>query len=348
MAFLGSGGLDTCHRQQRPGWVALGVEPMTNRGPARPDPTLRRPAYAELREHRRRVRLGVTIAPPRLGPRPRTDAEPAGARTWLCFMDESEPRSTPVGDSLFIYGALLVPAASLPTLAEDLRRARADAGFPSGVPLKWHHGKEASCVPPSAHEHAKEAVLASAAANRCELFVSLCDSAVARGTRRADLRHKYGVNTVLRAVHQLLVETNSHALVVMDHFPASQERGFLEALVETGLTYPGYGDAVVAKPLPRFVAYSSTSAKAAPFASFVDVALGALGFALRDRSGPASAVGEEVVRLLSKDGAGRVYYRGLGVYPTNCRSPRALVAQREIADRLEQLGALDVPRYSQA
>jgi hypothetical protein len=256
---------------------------------------------------------------------------------YLCFLDESESDAG-VQDRFFVFGGTLVPITKVGKLHDGIMRIRESAQFPPEVAFKWNMDRIPG-VSQRTIDAAKSQVPPLAAECQVELFVSPVLRAIAVEKKRIGEAHKFGANTVLKAIGEALEERGERALFLADRLPLASDKAyeFLGTKMAKGIGKPNS-----ATSLHRSVGFGFVDAHSTRIASVLDVSLGLFTKCLNDAgSAPWIDSARRVCALLSKDRTGQVMERGLLARPTRTFTQYQAPYTRMWA-RLKALG-LSVP-----
>jgi hypothetical protein len=256
---------------------------------------------------------------------------------YLCFLDESESDAG-VEDRFFVFGGVLIPVTKVGKLHDGVMSIRETAQLPPEVAFKWNMDRIPG-VSQRAIDAAKSQVPSLAAECRIELFVSPVLRAIAVEKKRVGEAHKYGANTVFKAIGEALEERDERACFLLDRLPLASDRAY--EFLGTKMA-KGFGKPDSATSLHRSVGFGFVDADSTRLASVLDISLGLFTKCLNDAvSAPWIDSARKVCTLLSRDRAGRVMERGLLARPTRTLAQYNAPYMRMWA-RLKALG-LSVP-----
>jgi hypothetical protein len=210
----------------------------------------------------------------------------------LLYTDEVnvDPTST----EFFIYGGVSVEGARAGDLSKAIDELRARCGYQPLDRLKFNTVERPAHVSPEVHKEIKRGLLELAASHGCKLFASFLLHKIARGGD-VDLARRNEINRVCANFQAYLDSVRGHGLVLLDTFTDDQLSSHLRDKFSVGLTFEAGPSR-----LDRVLGFHLSQIGTSHFCSVVDVALGALRFAVNSRTEPTKReVGLTLLRLLA-------------------------------------------------
>lgn len=253
----------------------------------------------------------------------------------LLLTDETNTAATPAA-KFFVYGGLIVPIGSLPTLDERIVKARVDAGYAAADVLKFDTNSRPKHITQAAATAAKMAVIDACIELDCQFIAYVVLHAIAKNNQLID-NIRWGADHVIGKFNYFLKCTDSFGIVAVDRLPKNTEFSWLSDKFCSGLKL---GDEFVM--LDRIKLFSSTCINASHISSAMDIALGSFRYCINQIE--PNEVTREMMRKLSsliwctrEGGSLYAFEKGLIFRPTVVKHPPYQAEYDSLLNRINAL-----------
>lgn len=196
----------------------------------------------------------------------------------LLYTDETN--LDPAKAEFFVYAGVVVPSSHALQLSGEIDGLRQKYGYGPLDELKFTSNGRPGAVSVEAHANIKREVLEAASRHEVKLISSLILHAVAKSPEDARL---YEINRVCLHFNYYLERLNECGIVLIDNFKGPKLADFLREKFGIGLKGLPYSNSL---RLSKIVGIHLSHIGFSHFCSVIDIAVGALRYAINERSNP--------------------------------------------------------------
>lgn len=254
----------------------------------------------------------------------------------LLYTDEVniDPRDS----RFFIYGGVVVRSENALELSQGIDEIRARYGYKPDEHLKFNTVERPSQITAESHRQAKKDLLVLAAEMEVTLLTSFILHSIATSPDEARLNE---INRVCYHFDRFLGEKDSHGLVLVDRFTSTDLVRHLQEKFSYGIL--GFPSAPKYR-LKHIVGYHVAAVGTSNLCSLVDVALGALRFAVNSASDERKREVKQVLMaqlapLFPRDDSGLVSELGIFFSPRKIKITKYRTEYEELRAWLAAHGA---------
>jgi hypothetical protein len=193
----------------------------------------------------------------------------------LLYTDETniDPKSA----EFFVYAGTMIPGNSAATLSTTIDAIRKQYGYKPNEILKFNTVERPNHITPEAHRLIKQDLLRACATYDVKMFASVVSHSIARSPEEA---RRNEINRIALHFDYHLRSIADHGIMLIDTFQDKSLAQRLREVFGSGLSGLPYGS----YRLKQILGFHLASIGSSNFCSVIDIALGALRFAINNRN----------------------------------------------------------------